>query len=305
MILIVLLYAISGFTITLGKVLLAYASPLFFVGVRMLISGIALCAYAHMQNIRLQALGLKDWFLIGQFALLGVVIPAAGRAWALQYLPAVKIALLFNFAPFFSALLTYFFLKERLTLIQLLGLVIGFTGLIPLFLNGQPQSVKELVTHISYADVFVLMAVLSFSYSLLVMQQLVRHRQCSPLLANGLTMFFAGIFTFNASFWTESVWIKGNAFLFIQLLFLNIILSNVISAHLQAAILKRYSSTTMTVMSFLSPLFAALYGWILFNERPSVNVMIAGALVVTGLVLYFYRHVQIALKKESPLSTSC
>lgn len=298
MIWIVVLHAISGFTVTLTKMLVAYASPFFLIGVRMLISSMCLFGYAYTQGIYIRSLTRRDWILIAQFAVLGVIVPATGRAWSLQYLPTVKIALVFNFTPFFSALFAYALMKEQLTLLQFFGLVIGFTGLIPLMVTRHPEGVKVLLTDFCFADLVLLIGVISFSYSLFIMQKLVRQQRCPSILANGMSMFLAGIFACNAAVVTESVWLKGSLVIFIQLLILNILLSNVLSAHLQAWILKHYSSTTMTFMSFLSPLFAALYSWIIFGESLSMNTLIAGALVVSGLCVYFFDHLKIGIQEK-------
>ncbi len=286
------LYAISGFTITLSKILLTYASPFFLIGSRMVIAGLGLGAYARLQGISITALSLEDWWLIAQFAFFGVIVPAITRVWALQYLPAVKIALLFNITPFFSALIAYYLLKERLSFLQLLGLCAGFSGLIPLMLVRQAQGIDQLLMPITLPDFILLASVVSFSYSLFIMQKLVRHRAVSPLLANGFSMLLAGVFSYNLSFAVEPIWLKGDCMLFLSLLALNIVLSNVICAHLQATILKTYSSTTMTFTSFLTPVFAAFYGWCFFGEQVSMNMLIAAGLILSGLMLYFFEHLQ-------------
>lgn len=258
----------------------------------MVIASVCLGIYARLQGISPAMLALEDWRLIGQFTFFGVIVPAITRVWALQYLPAVKIALLFNVTPFFSALFAYYLFKERLSFLQVLGLVTGFSGLVPLVLVRHAGSVAQLLRPITIPDFILLIAVICFSYSLFIMQKLVRARACSPLLANGLSMFLGGIFSYNLAFTVEPVWLKGDMGIFLSLLALNIILSNVICAHLQASMLKYYSSTTMTFTSLLTPLFAAFYGYSLFGEQVSMNMLIAAALILTGLMFYFFEYVQ-------------
>ncbi len=304
MMLLIVLYAILGFTITLSKIMLTYASPVFLVGTRMLLAGIGIWTYAHVQGSRAQKLGLQDWILIGQFALFGVVGTHVARAVALQHLPTVKAALLFNFSPFFSALFAYFLVRERLSYMQIFGLIIGFTGLLPLFLAKDGGSISSLLTHFSIHDFVMLVAVASFSYSLLIMQKLVRYTNCCPVLANGLSMFIGGVFTCNAAVVAEPVWLKGDFVFFAGLLVLNILLSNVVCANLQAFLLKRYTPTAMTLTSFLSPFFAAGYSWVLLNETPTINAVIAAVIVLSGLSIYFYKDLYEAFKKQQLLRTS-
>lgn len=289
MILVVVLYAMLGFTITLSKILLSYASPVFLVGTRMLIAGLCLSAYTYAKrglNLRIPT---QDWLLILQFTLFGVLIPHIARAWALQYLPAVKAALLFNLAPLFSAIFGYILLREKLTPLQMAGLLIGFAGLIPLFAHkGLGAGPFNLFQHFSIPDIVMLVAVASLSYALLVMQKLVRHHKCSPVLANGLSMLLAGIFACNAALIAEPVWIRGSVPIFLGLLILNIVASNFLCANLQAWLLKKHSPTFLSFASFLSPIFAAFYSWLFLNETISPNTFIAFILVLSGLGVYFY-----------------
>lgn len=287
MVLVVLLYAILGFTITLSKILLAYASPVFLVGTRMLIAGLCLSGYIYAKRGLRINVPFQNWVLILQFTVFGILIPHIARTWCLQHLPTVKTALLFNLAPFFSAIFAYFLLKEKLTLMQVTGLLIGCAGLIPLFARqGVAFAMWDMTGH--FYEIILLIAVASLSYALIVMQQLVRHQGCSPVLANGLSMLLGGIFACNAAIFTEPILVKKDLPIFLGLLALNIIVSNFLCANLQAWLLKKHSPTFLSFASFLSPLFAAIFSRVLLNENVSANTFIAFILVLSGLGMYFY-----------------
>jgi drug/metabolite transporter (DMT)-like permease len=293
MLLVILLYSMLGLTVILSKILLAYASPLFLVGTRMLISGILLSGYAALMHRGHQKLVWADWILLVQFTIFGVIIPHVSRTWALQYLSPVKTALFFNLVPFFSALFGYLLIKERLSIKQMIGLVIGFLGTLPLLLNASSTtSVTKTFLYTAIPELILLGAVASLSYSFFVMQKLVRHRQHSPILANGFSMFLGGFLSVNAAAITEPVWVKQNVILFIALLILNIVISNFLCANLHAWLLKKHSATFISFASFLSPLFAAIYSWILFNEHISYNFVTAFVLVITGLFVYFHDNLR-------------
>ncbi len=263
----------------------------------MLVAGICLSGYAYSKKELRRWIEPQDWFLILQFTVFGVMIPHVARAWALQYLTTVKAALIFNLAPFFSAIFGYLLLRERLTLIQMTGLLIGFAGLIPLFMPQGISAALTIMPQFSIAEVIMLIAVASLSYALLVMQKLVKHRKCSPVIANGLSMFLGGFLAFNAAIVAEPIWIKGNFTIFFCLLALNILLSNFLCANLQAWLLKKHSPTFLSFASFLSPLFAAFYSRLLLNEQISSNIVVAFVLVISGLGVYFYDGARKAFNK--------
>lgn len=131
MFLVILLYALFGFTFTLGKIMLYYARPFFIIACRMLIGGGGLLLYLYAnKHIRCKP-QMKDWPYYAQVALFGIFLPYSLRAWALQYISSTKAAFIFTLMPFFTALFAYFFHKEKLNFRKASGLLIGFLGMIP------------------------------------------------------------------------------------------------------------------------------------------------------------------------------
>lgn len=300
MILVVILYALFGFTFTLGKLTLDYASPFFIVGTRMIIGGLGLMGFIYFRH-RLQCYPARvDRWYYQQLIIFGIIIPYCSRAWALQYISTTKAALLFCLAPFFTALWAYFFAKEKLTFLKLTGLIIGFLGMIPVLVNG--SSVEDslgTLGFLSLPELAIIVAVGALSYSLIIMQQLVKNRGCPPYLANATSMFIGGLFALNLSFLVETNLIKTQTSLkpFIILLGLQILISNIICSNLQAYLLKHYSSTFMSFASFLSPLCAALYGAVLFNEKFTWHYLVSFIIVIIGLALYYYDDIYKQRKK--------
>lgn len=306
MVLVVVLHSLLGFTITLSKIILAHASPIFLVSARMMIAGVVLLSLSARKHWNKFIPEKVDWVLIAQFTLFGIMIPHISRTWALQHVSTVKTALIYNLAPFFSAIFAYFLFREKLTRLKVLGLAIGFAGTLPILINGNMQNASfNCIGCFSIPDFFIMLAVASLSYSFFIMQQLVRHRNCPPFIANGLSMLAGGFIAFNASYITEPVWIRGTLTTFVLLLILNILVSNIICANLQAWLLKKHSSTFIAFSSFLSPIFAAIYSALLLNEGFSMHFLISFVLVLVGLTLYFYDELvkKPEAAKQTPQST--
>ena len=131
MFLVILLYALFGFTFTLGKITLFYAKPFFVVATRMLIGGAGLSLYLYLNKHIRCAPQMKDWSAYAQVAFFGIFLPYCLRAWALQYISSTKAAFIFMLMPLFTALFAYFLHKERLTYQKTTGLLIGFCGMVP------------------------------------------------------------------------------------------------------------------------------------------------------------------------------
>ncbi len=286
--LVIILYALFGLSFTIGKMILSHAQPFFTVGMRMLLGSFGLIGYILYRH-RIQCYPQKSdiWYYV-QLALFSSFIPYCLRSWSLQYLSTVKSALIFNIMPFTTALFAFMFYKEKLTKHKLLGLTIGFLGMVPIIVTSSPGEGWEFFRIFSLPELATIVAVCSLSYGMLIMQQLVKHKQCPPYLANAVSMLCGGMLSLTLSASVETNFIKGDLTLFIIMLAAQIIISNIICSNLQAHLLRHYSSTFLSFASFLSPLCASIYGCILLNETITWQFFVSFGMVIYGLKLYYY-----------------
>lgn len=59
---------------------------------------------------------------------------------AVKYLPLVQVALIINLMPLFTAIFGYLYLKERLSKLEIIVLIVSFGGVTVLILGGPEQS---------------------------------------------------------------------------------------------------------------------------------------------------------------------
>lgn len=288
MILVVLLYALWGFTFTLGKYSVIFATPLFTVGTRMLASGTILLGYTlATKRITDYVPQRRDIWLYVQLTIFLVLLPYILRLWALQFVSSIKAALLFNVGPFFTALFCYIFHKEKLHHWQYLGLLIGFLGTIPILLTGSAtEDMWGMIGFMSIPEVAVIGATAALSYGLIIMQKLVKHRGCPPYLANGISMLSGGFIALSGSLLFDAAPIKQSTQSFIIVIVLQIVISNLFCSNLQAKLLTTYSPTFMSFAGFMSPLFTCMYGYLLFNETVTWHFFASLVLVAVGLWLF-------------------
>lgn len=287
--LVVLLYALFGFTFTLGKIVLFYATPFFVITTRMLIGGFALLAYlGWYQKVRCVP-DRRDIMLYAAYTFFNIYIFYCARSWALQTITTTKAALLMNLAPFFTALFAYWFLKEKLTTVKIIGLVIGFSGMIPMLLaqSSPEEGMWGSIGGFSTPELVMIFAVACLSYSMIIMQKLVRHRACNPILVNALCMISGGVMAGGTSLFIESNYIFGDKQLFALFIGLQIIISNILCSNLQAHLLKTYSTTFLAFASFISPLCAAGYGYLLLNEQIGWHHLASFVIVIFGLAIFY------------------
>lgn len=301
MVSIVFLYALLAGTFHLGKLLLAYSQPIFIVGIRMSISGALLLIYHYFRNQSLLSIKREHIKPFLQATLLTIYVPYLLRNWSLGYLPASKACLLYNLGPFITYFFSYVVSKEKVTTRKTLGLCIGFIGLLPLVF-GSTYTMPVNQNMSIFPELGVLLAVTSMSYGWLIIHKLINKDNYSPSMTNGITMFTGGIWALITSLLLEDPAIYvTDPIPFITLLTIIVIVSNLICHNLYGALLKKYSPTMLSFTSFLSPVFAAFYGWLFMNEILPFHFYGAALVIFIGLWLFYSDELhtkQIELSKQ-------
>lgn len=290
MILVFLIYALMALTFLVGQQALKLVAPIWFIGFRMTIAGILLLAFLYFFRTKLLKIRRADWGKFLKVALFHAYIPFVTEFWGLQYLSAPKTALLFNFTPVVTALCSYFMLKEKLVWQQILGLIIGILGFIPILFDLAP---KELMAgelfKISLPELAIIISVITSVYAWLTVQDLVKQHY-DPILVNGLGMLLGGLLAFITSLCFET-WPSLNLADFKLLLLWSgilILISNILFYNLYAKLLKQYSATLLAFAGLFTPLFTAIWELIFRSHLMPRNFFFSLLIVSVGLSIYLF-----------------
>ena len=133
-----------------------------------------------------------------------------------------------------------------------------------------------------------MLAAASSVYGWILLKQLVNDNQLSPLTANGTSMLLGGVFALAHSFFVEewSPFPVTDYSLFLECTLLLIIISNIICYNLYGALLKRYSATFLSFAGFTTPLFTALFGWMILGEVVTWPFFLSFLIVLLGLLKF-------------------
>ena len=295
MFLIFLLYALFGSSFVLGKMALSCTTPFFLTGVRMTIGGLILLSYLYIYAREQFKFDWKHLAWYAQMTFFGIYITYTLRFWALGYMSAAKTNFIYNLSPFISALFSYLVLQEKLSSKKFLGLFIGLLGIIPVLLStsNSEQAIGE-VGILSWPEIAVIISVATHTYSWIIMRKLVREHNYSPMMVNGICMTAGGTLGFATSLCLDGLMPihKGCFAYFFGTLTLVVIISNIICCNLYGWLLKKYSATFLSFAGFLSPLFTALYGWLLIGEIVTWHFYVSCIIVFIGLYLFYQEELQ-------------
>lgn len=293
---IILLQAFFATSFPMGKYLLNFSSPLFLSGMRMFIAGMIMLMYQYFLPSKEFKVKGKHFWIFAQIIFFGMYLTYGLRLYALDKLPIWKVSFFYNLSPFLSAFYAYCLFNERLSKKQWLGLSIGLLGMMPMLISKSPsEATIGNVFYISMYELFLFVSVSLHCYSWLLIQKLVHHKNYDTFIVNGICMAAGGLLSLITSYAIEGAGPVYDPAAFCKGLFIMIFISNIVCHNIYAGLLRKYSATFMSFTSFLSPLFAALYGWAFFQETITWHFYISIVIVLVGLYLFY----QDELKKKS------
>lgn len=297
MIFVLFLYALFATVFPLCKIAFNnYIEPVFFTGICLTLAGTILLIYQYCKD-KSKLYWKKELVVpILMLVICNIYLTNVCERWGLQYLTSVKTAFIYNLSPFFSAIFSYFLLSETMTRKKWLGLLIGFLGFIPFFIekSGQEYASGGFVLF-SWAELALVTAAIATVIGWIGMRKLVLLGH-SPILGNGISMLIGGVMIIPTSMMIES-WSPlpvrdwAHALVFIAL---TTVISYIIAYNMYGWLLKRYTATFLTMAGLTSPLFTALFGWMLLGE--SVGSTFLFSMVMVGIGLYLFHSQEIKSK---------
>lgn len=300
---ILLMYVIFANTFTVGKLVMALASPVFFIGIRMTIAGLILLGYtAFIQNKSLKV-DKEQYWLFGLLALLHIYIAYIAEFWALKYVLSYKACLLYNLSPFITALCTYIFFQESLSFKKILGLIVGFIGFIPILMSSIPEEMAA--GHwgfITFPELMLVVSVVSSALGWLIFKNLITKHGYSSFVLNGYAMLVGGLMALVTSLAWEGIPQIGQTgsgqelLLFAGYTAYMVLIANIIGYNLYGILLRTYSPTLLSFFGFTTPLFSAVNGFLFLNETISIAFIASVLIVSIGLYLFYQEELKGSLK---------
>ncbi len=301
---VLLVFALLASAISANKIILYALAPSFLVGLRMFFGGLILFLFNYLRNKNLNINLLKQH--IGTLILIAALttfVPSFLKAYSLKYLISSQAAFFGSLDPFFTSILAYFLLGEKLNAQKILGISIAMLGTFIIIISDPACHIKNIFC-ISLPELAMIAAVIISRLGWIIAQKLLKKNIFSATQMNTATMLLSGIIAIMISiFFNEVHWgslsqtpfsilnnspfnaFSGqlNLFLFVAY---TTILGTVIAYTLYANILKKYSAVFISLLSFSVPLFVHIFGWLFLSEKLSFNFFIACAITLFGFYIF-------------------
>ncbi len=250
------------------KQVLVYLPPVTLVFFRLLIAVTILAVVAILMG-KLQKMLKKD---LPAFIALSFFQPFAyfmGESFGMQYVSSTVGAVVISTIPIFAAIAGFFILKERLGIVNILGMMLSFAGVGVIVFEGAADLDFKPIG-ILFLFVAVLAAV---GYGLVLLKYIQRYNTFTVIvyqLGLGIFWFLPFFLIMDLPTLSSAIFVKG---MFIPLFELAILCSAV------AFILYIYSVRNVgisraTVFANLIPVFTAISAYFILNEIITIHKML-------------------------------
>lgn len=260
------------------KVGLAGAPPFTAAGIRLIIASFLIFVILWRRGMRLPR--TAAFYRLSLF--LGTVQMAGGYGlvyWGEQHISSGLAAILFSSMPLLVAVLARLVVGEALSVLKVIGIIAGVTGVYVIFSDGVslggPQSASGIVA--------VLGSVACTSVSTVTIKKYATAyhpfaAMALPVLLGGLLLSACGLL------FERDRHIEWNGATVFSIVYLAVF-GSVIAFSLYFWIIKHIEVTVLSYQTFILPILAGLLGWIFLRETVTIRIVVGGSMILAGIAL--------------------
>lgn len=130
----VLLILVWGSAFTMVDVAVKTLSPIWVVATRVVLAALLITAYTYAKGLRLPPLGDVRWRWYAVLGLTGMVLPFFLIGEGQKTVQSGVSAIIIGAMPIITIILAHFFTDEKMTPMKFIGFLVGFSGIILLFI---------------------------------------------------------------------------------------------------------------------------------------------------------------------------
>ena len=235
---------------------------------------VALCLF---KKIKIEAFS-KDWYWFASIGLINLVIPFFLIAYGVQKVQSNLAAILMASTPLSATLLAHFFTEnEKINFTKVLGVLIGFSGIVFLFSDNVLINEKNFL----YAILILMGSTFYVIGGLLTIK--ISDKKNENVTAS--ILIWATIFLFPITAYVEQPWnLNPSTESTISVIYLGVVATG-LAWLLRFKILKNNGLVFQAQVAYLIPIFGVILGYVFLKELITSKVLIALIAVIIGIYL--------------------
>ena len=245
--------------------------------VRVIFACIPLILICYFRRIKIEAFS-KNWRSYALIGLCNIAIPFVLIAIGTSKINSYLAAMLMSTTPLSGSILAHFFTKdEKITFLKSLGIIIGFSGVIFLFLDDIVLSEKNYV----YAFITIIGSTFYSIGGLLTLK--IKNKGNENVTTS--TTIWSIIFLMPFSFIFETPWATNPSIeSTISLLYLGIVATGV-AWLIRFRILTVNGLVFQTQVAYLIPIFGVFFGYFLMEEIITWRAVVSLFIIMIGIFI--------------------
>jgi len=205
---------------------------------------------------------------------------------ALMYIPLEQIHALHFIVPLIVTFLAVFFFKEKIRFVRISALIIGLIGMLVMLRPGMIE--------MNIGVYMVLFTSIMWSFIIIITKFLSKNDTPITILT-----YQYSLVTFFSFFTVIFFWETPSS-----IIFLYTFLAALSGTILHIALIYSYKLVDLTLIqpfTFLSLIWASLFGYNIFGEKPDIFTWLGAIIIFSGVLIIFYRETYLKrdISKES------
>ena len=254
--------------------------PLTIAFLRIFLGAILIAILCFFKNIIIEAFS-KDWYWFAIIGFVNLVIPFFLIAYGVQKIQSNLAAILMSTTPLSSAILAHFFTnKEKINFTKIIGVMVGFAGIIVLF------SDNILINNENFFHALMILVGSTFYVIGGILTLKISKKKNENLTSS--ILIWGAIIIFPIAMYYEQPWnLVPRLDSTISLIYLGIFPTG-IAWLIRFHILKKNGLVFHSQVAYLIPIFGVILGYVFLKEVITLKVLIALIAVIIGF--YFVRR---------------
>jgi drug/metabolite transporter (DMT)-like permease len=267
-----------GTTFIASRIGAQHIPGLFISGLRQFISGAILVSFFLLRGHQ-----LPGWSVLKRISIQSVFLLCIANGlltWSVEYISGGLAAIIAALVPLFIALFTVWLSRcAKITRWMLVGLVIGFAGVVVIFYDYLGQ-----LKHSSFLLGVTLALISTLSWSFGTVYTSKKKPPIDILFSVGLQMLIAGIIVLLicgiTGKYVNPVEIGQRTWLVLGYL---VIFGSLLAYSAYVFVIGKLPPTQVSIYAYINPLVAVLLGWLLLAEKMNINMLIGTMITLLGV----------------------
>jgi drug/metabolite transporter (DMT)-like permease len=274
LVLLALIWASAFFNI---KIATYSYGPLTIAFLRIFFGAIPIVLLCYLKNIKIEAFS-KDWYWFASIGIINLAIPFFLIAYGVQKVQSNLAAILMASTPLTAVILSHFFTKnEKINLIKVIGVLVGFSGIVFLF------SDQILINENNFLSALIILFASTFYVIGGLLTLKISDKKNENVTAS--ILIWATLVLFPICMFIEQPWnLSPRLDSTISVIYLGIF-STGIAWLLRFYILKNNGLVFQAQVAYLIPIFGVILGFLILNEQITYKVIIALIAVIIGIYI--------------------